>query len=151
MNLREAFRSKKGITLIELLLACSLILIIGMFMFPIGMSFYYTQMRLSAHEGLENALRKAQQYSMTGKNGSAHGVRLEGAQYILYEGDSYAERTVEEDEVYHISGAVDIEGFTEINFASITGLPSSEATIMLEAGDGESYIRVESEGLIERE
>jgi type II secretory pathway pseudopilin PulG len=151
MNLPEAFRSKRGVTLIELLLACSIILVIGMFMFPIGMAFYYAQMRSSAHDGLESALRKAQQYSITGKNASAHGVKLEDGGYVLYEGSSYAVRDVEEDEVYHIPAAVRVEGFSELHFASITGVPSSAATISLYAGDSESFIHVGSDGLIEQE
>ncbi len=150
MNLRGVLpNSRRGFTLIELLLVMSLMLMVGVFMFPVELSFYRSEILNGADEGLTNALRRAQSFSIAGKHGSAFGVRIEEDAYILFEGESYASRLISEDESFSIPSNLLISGFEEVVFSQHEGLPGTDGALILTLENKTSSILVFPSGLIE--
>lgn len=152
MKSPEAFRGKKtarGFTLVELLLVIALTFIVGVFMFPMGISFYRTQMLNETAEGMQSALRRAQTFALSGKQDSVFGVKLLDSSYILFRGDTYAERSASDDEVYAFPTAVEVAGFDEITFEQITGNPSITALITLTSEFKEEAIEITGSGIIQ--
>jgi hypothetical protein len=87
-------------------------------------------------------------YSMMDKQGSGWGVTLTGGNIILYDGNTYASRTPAFNEAYSVPAAVGISGFSEIDFARVTGLPQATATIVT-SGDGSTHtIVVNAQGVV---
>ena len=153
MNLQEVFlRSGEsvGFTLIELLLAVSLVAIIGVFMFPVGISFHRSQMLSETTSGVETALRKAQNFAMTGKNETSYGVKILDDSYIIFEGDTFDSRVTSEDEVYRKSASVDSSGADEVVFHELTGLPDPSAVVVFAVGGKENSLFIDTLGYVSR-
>ncbi len=142
--------TKKGFTLIELLLSVALTFIIATLTFPVGVSFYRSQILRETAEGVLGALRRAQQLSEMGKDQTSYGVYLTSGSYTFFEGVSYAQRVPEEDEVYTVSPAVTFLGQHEIVFSELGGIPNVSGTITLMVDRKEKVIEVSPIGYITR-
>ncbi len=153
MKLLEIFDNKtrrSGFTLIELLLVITLVSIIGLFVSPIGISFYQTQLLNETSDGLVSALRQAQSFSVSGKNDQSFGVRILTEAYVVFAGDTYDTRTISEDQVFPIATTVVITGTNEFVFSKITGVPSSIGTLLLSSGSKETAVNILESGHVER-
>lgn len=152
MNSPEAFpnsKKVKGFTLVELLLVIGLMLIIGVFMFPLGISFYRSQMANEAVEGIQSALRQAQTFAITGKHDSSFGVKFFADSYLLFEGESYASRNTTEDELFSIGARIEDVGPDEVVFELFSGLPSATGTIEVTSGEKSGQVEVAQTGRIQ--
>lgn len=153
MSLREIFQSKttqQGFTLVELLLVVALMLIMSVFMFPLGFSFYQSQMLDETQSGIVSALRRAQMFSVSGKHDSAFGVRFIEQAYVIFEGQSYQTRTSSQDEVFVISSMMHIAGLQEVVFTPISGEPDIVGDITVGTGSQVRTIEIYGSGLIEQ-
>jgi type II secretory pathway pseudopilin PulG len=152
MNSLEIYqgRTVKGFTLVELLLSVALIFIIAALTFPVGTSFYRSQMLREATDGVLGGLRRAQQFAHTGKDDTAFGVYLTSGSYTIFEGDSYAARNVAEDEVHQVSTAVEFSGLSEVVFSELEGIPSTSGAITLTVDDYVTSIEVSPIGYVTR-
>lgn len=152
MNSPEVFpnsKRKRGFTLVELLLVIALMLIVGVFMFPLGISFYRSQMTNEAIEGIQSALRRAQTFAITGKHDSSFGVKFSESSYVLFEGESYASRITSEDELYTIGAHIEDGTLDEIVFEPFSGLPSATGVIEVSSGEKSGQIEVTNAGRIQ--
>ncbi len=153
MSLREISlikKTEKGFTLVELLLSVALTFIIATITFPVGVSFYRSQMLEETTEGVLGALRRAQQLSQTGKDQTSFGVYMTSGSYTFFEGESYALRVSEEDEVYQVSPAVVFSGLGEIVFSVLDGLPSVSGVVTLTVDTKEKTIEISPLGYVTR-
>jgi len=137
----------KGFSLIELLLSSSLIMIIGVFMFPLSITFYRTQLLNETREGMQSVLVRAQDFSRTSKGEGVHGVKIEDDSYVLFEGISYADRDPEKDEVYVFPATIEVAP-AEVVFERFTGTPSDALTIQLQVENLQAFVDVSAEGVI---
>jgi hypothetical protein len=133
----------------EMLLVSALTLTIGVFMFPLGISFYRVQMHNEAQEGLQSVLRKAHSFAVTNRNGEAYGVRILSDAYVGFRGASYETRDETVDELYPVSRAITLSGLTEVVFESQTGMPSDTGSLWIDSEDRHSQIIVTSNGLVQ--
>lgn len=138
-------QNNKGITLIELILSVAMILVLGFMS-----TSYYSRALLSnavtdTSDRFVSELRKAQLYSMEGKNNTTWGVRYGSSQITLFASSSSAF-----DEKFYVNTNVSVTGFTQVVFAKITGEPNSSQTINISSGNKTSTITVNSMGAVNR-
>jgi len=137
----------KGITVIELLIVILLISTLGV----MSISFYGRFLTQNAVDNtttqLVNSLRKAQIYSMTGKQNNTWGVRYTTTpkEITLYLTGNSAF-----DESFSVSSNTAISGFTDISFARITGIPSTFGTITISGNNSSKTITVNEQGTVSR-
>lgn len=73
-------------------------------------------------------IRRAEVLARGGKGDAPWGLHATSGMITIFQGQSYAERNVNEDEVYTISNTIGITGMTEYVFAKITGYPNIVGT-----------------------
>lgn len=133
-----------GVTIIELLIVIFLISTIGL----LSASFYSRFLTQNAVENTQNQLvssfRKAQVYSMMGKQNGTWGVRYGSNKITLYLSGNTAF-----DENYDVNSNITVTDF-DITFAKITGLPSSSPTITISSGGNSKTIDINSQGVVSR-
>jgi hypothetical protein len=132
-----------------MLLVIGLMLVIGVFMFPLGISFYRSQMANEGVEGIESALRRAQTFAMTGKHDSSFGVKFFEDSYLLFEGGSYASRTTAEDELYTLGAEIADSSLDEVVFELFSGSPSVTGVIEIYSGEKSGQVEVTAAGRIQ--
>lgn len=153
----------RGFTLIELLIVVSITMILVAASVPI-----YGSLQVKAQLGESSAqmvqiLRTAREYSIAGYVNSRHGVYFDidpsgSDQYILYMGNDYASRDIDNDRVYELDAvlAVTNNGFDfdgtdiDINFSKNKGKPNNTGGLIISHDvSGTRGIDVSSQGLIE--
>ncbi len=153
--------TKRGLTLIEVLISIALLTLVG------GFSLYFSMDDTRAYsfrddrDRIVSVLQRARAQSMHGvcrvENCAAaapHGVYRSGATIVLFEGASYATRGEAFDEVVELrSGNLVLSGAEEIIFAPISGrvttTPQNNWSIHIADGFGkESVITTNTEGRI---
>ena len=153
MNLREIYHKRKsarGFTFIELMLVIALVAILGVFIVPVGLSFYQSQLLGETSDGLVSALRHAQRFALTSTHDNAFGVFITADTYTIFEGSAYASRIVSEDVVFSIASTVTVSGLQEIVFSEMSGTPSAIGSVIISSGNKVSQIDVLASGNIER-
>lgn len=140
----------RGFTLIEILIVCSIIVMLAAVSFP----FYSVFQKFSATESvafeIKENLRTAQINARSGQNNTNFGIYFSDGQYVLYQGVNYAIRTTSADQTFTLPANFTVSGATEINFQHSTGLPtfSSTITITNTGTQTQSTIFINSLGLI---
>lgn len=139
------FNNSLGITVIELLLVTSIMLTLGV----MSISFYARFLTQNAVDNtatrLINSFRKAQIYSMTGKQNGIWGVK-----YVSNKITMYLSGNLAFDENYSVNDNITISGFTDISFAKITGLPSASGTITISGNNSSKTVVINSQGVVSR-
>ncbi len=144
----------RGITIIELLLVVAIISTLGI----LSVSFYarfLTQNEVgNTVDRLIGSFRKAQVYSMMGKQNSNWGVHYASNTITLYKGSSFGVDTGF-DEEFTVNSSVSVGGFTDLNFTKVTGIPgsgnpSTTPTITISGGNNSKTITVNSQGVASR-
>ncbi len=139
-----------GLTLIELLLVISIILIIGTFSVIFFSRFLTQNAVANTQDQLIGELRKAQVYAMMGRQNGNWGVRFGSNKITLFQGNSYALRNTAFDESFSENATISISGFSEIVFTKTTGLPSTFATYTIIGNDSLKQVTVNSQGVTSR-
>lgn len=139
-----------GITIIELLLVIVIVSIIGL----MSVSFYSRFLTQNAVDNTVNQLvasfRKAQTYSMMGKQNGTWGVRYTTSPKKI---TLYLVGNSAFDENYDLNSNITVSGFTDITFAKITGLPSGGSfplTITITGGNNSKIISVNNQGVVSK-
>lgn len=138
----------KGFTLVEVVIVLGifgLILAIGL---PVGIDAYRNYLLTSENRNLMSVLRRAEEFAFSNKNESDYGVYLEGNNFVLFKGSSFAGRDENYDEEYPREPSVLIGGFTEIVFSRNSGNPNATATIVLSNNLASQSIDINEEGAI---
>jgi len=159
MNLQPAskdnFQLRQAYTLIELILVVAIITTLGI----LSTAFYSRFLTQNAVDNtidqLVGSLRKAQIYAMVSrKSGSSGwGVNYKGSspkKIILFQGPNFATRNTALDEEFHVNENIAISGISEVNFARVSGLPSSSLTITVAGGNNSKTMTVNSGGVVSR-
>lgn len=143
----------KGFTFIELILVLAIILILA----AISVAFYSRFLTQNAvinnTDQIVSILRKAQTYSMMGKqNGGVWGVRFTASpkEITLYLSGNSAY-----DEDFTVNNNITIGSFTQLEFAHLTGLPingnpSNTPTITVTGNNQSKSVSVNSQGVVNR-
>ncbi|MCA9359022.1 prepilin-type N-terminal cleavage/methylation domain-containing protein [Candidatus Kaiserbacteria bacterium] len=153
MNLQVVFkkyRNTAGFTLVEMILVLAIMLTIGVFVSPIGISFYRSQQLNEVYDGLTSAIRQAEMFSLSGKGGQSYGVYIGDNEYILFSGESYSARIVGEDSSYYLPASVSVSGPNEIVFSQLSGEPSVTGLLTISLGNKQKVIEIMASGNISR-
>lgn len=141
--------SKRGFTLLEIILTMALVAIVALFASPFSGQFLYAQEVTVVTDELKSSLTKARLYSMLGKNGAPWGVAVDQETIVLFQGDSFANRVPEMDERFDIRGRVTLSGLTEIIYSQGTGKPTTEPTVTISGYGQTETLVINAEGVIE--
>lgn len=125
---------KKGVTLIELLISISIMVILAAAAVPI-----YGNLQVSSQMNENKALitqtiRIARQNSISRVNDSASGVKFFSDHLVLYQGSSYDIRSVAYDRVIPFDSALSLTTSlvsNEVNFSRESGLPDNIGEVVL--------------------
>ncbi|MFH1667593.1 MAG: hypothetical protein ABH884_01045 [Candidatus Komeilibacteria bacterium] len=127
------FYQARGFNLVQVLLVLAIFMIIASFAIP---SLYQLQTGVqidTVASEMSHNLRRAQTKALSGFNDSDWGVYWQGRSYVIFAGNSYAERDQDWDEEYLIAGSVSISNDLgdEIIFIKQTGEPDTAGSITL--------------------
>ncbi len=132
---------KNGFTLIEILIVVA---ILGLLMAGAVPGFQYFQKQRdlgSGADGIMSALRLARSKTLASQNDSPWGVYFFNSaapnEYVLFNGSSYAERTLSLDEVHFLPVSVAISQISlsigqEVVFSRLSGNASSSGSVVLQ-------------------
>jgi len=137
-----------GFTLTEILLTVAIIAIIGAASAPYLSRFLAGGYLTTATAKVARTLRKAQTYSLNGKQDSVWGVHYEPKLLVLFKGESYTTRDSSFDEQFNIPQMVGVVGLVDIYFQKLRGKPSETLSITISALNDQRTITVNSEGMI---
>jgi hypothetical protein len=126
--------------------------IIFSFSAPYSLKFYRTQLVEEVRSNIINTLQQARHNAVLQKNDSSFGVTLSEVpeSYVLFQGDSYAERETAQDDIFPVISDITFSGLTDVVFAKLTGLPNATGTISVSYGTIVRNILVEDFGVISK-
>ncbi|MDP3901795.1 MAG: prepilin-type N-terminal cleavage/methylation domain-containing protein [bacterium] len=129
-SLRLLGVNRRGITLLELIVVLGLLAIIFMIGLPTGIDFYNTYQFRAEINTVASLLEQARSKALTNNNESNWGFYIDYENFVIFEGDSYAERDVAEDRIFDRADTVNISGPGELVFEQLSGrVASSTLTI----------------------
>ena len=141
---------KAGYTFIELLVVILLVLLLFSLSTPFYSRFVLQDAVDNTANQLAGSLRKAQMYSMTGKQNGSWGVHYDSFTITFFKGSSYATRNSAFDEKYSVNQNISISGFSDVVFSKVTGLPSTTPTVTISGGGSSKIISVNTQGIVNR-
>lgn len=139
-----------GFTLIELILVIAISFIIGIVAVPFYSRFFTQNAVSNTTDQLTAELRKAQMYSMMGKQNGSWGVNYASNVITLFQGSSYAGRNTAFDEKFNVDNGSSIGGFTSVTFTRGTGTPSATQSITIIGNTVSKIITVNSQGVVNK-
>lgn len=149
MAVRPVIRLK-AFTLIELLLIITIIGIMGGMSAPFLSSFVERSRIATTTNIIVRSLRKAQAYSISGKENSEWGVHYEQGALTLFKGTDYATRDPSFDENFSLSEVLQVTGLDEVYFGKLRGEPSiTISAVVTSPTQGPKTITGNSEGMFD--
>lgn len=141
---------KDGFTIIELLLVIAIVITLGTTSVVFFSRFLTQNAVITTQDQLIGQLRKAQLYSMMGRQNGNWGVVFAANKITLFQGNSYAARNAAFDESFSVNQNIDIANFSEIVFTKTTGLPSSSGLYTITGADSVKQVTVNAQGVVTR-
>lgn len=141
----------KGFNFIEVLLVVAIMLTISV-MAPVFYSRFLLQNEVAnTVDQLSSSLRKAQIYSMVGKQNDAWSLNYSNNTITVYKGLVFTSRNPAFDEKFSVNSNVAVAGITDVNFARLTGTPTPlTSTIEISSGNNLEQITINSQGVVSR-
>jgi prepilin-type N-terminal cleavage/methylation domain-containing protein len=138
-----------GFSLIELLVVISLAGIIFSITVPLGVDYIAKNNISVAKTTIVSAIRTAQQHSINMVDDTRWGIYTNTDHLIMYAGDSYGSRDTDLDLRHDIPTGIEMTSGLDINFASMTGIPSTNANIVLSSLQAPSRtVQLDNDGVI---
>ncbi len=133
---------KKGFTLFEVILVVAIVSIVVGFTTSLGINVYNSSVFAGTRSQMADTLVRARANAIVQKNDRSHGIYMSTSSaphYVLFEGDDYANRAQEADEIINLPSdtyVVFSAGFMNgdeatVLFSKRTGLPNATGTITL--------------------
>ena len=136
-----------GFTLFEALIVIGILAILFAAGLPVGLNFYYDSQFESEYNTLTSILQLARGLAMTNYNQSSFGISINGEDFIVFQGSSFASRTVDQDRSFPRAQSITIAGPSELVFAQLSGATAS-STFNLSDGRLSRDLYLNSEGLV---
>ncbi len=139
-----------GFTIWEILLVLGLMAILFSLGLLVSMDFYRQKILGAERDIVVAVLKRARNEAQNNINQSSHGVYLGSASnYVIFQGNTYASRNTNFDEMFSRSGGIVLNGPSELAFSSLDGSSSVSGTISISNGIQTSTISVNTEGRID--
>ena len=136
-------RKKSAFTFLELLLVVLIISILAVASAPFFSRFLLQNAVASSSEHIVSTLRKAQEYTIAGKNNSAWQTVLTGSTLTLVQQSG---GTVFD--TYTMNSNVAVSGLTTVSFTRPLGQVASPVSISISAGTNSKSVSVNTEGVV---
>ncbi len=137
--------------MLELLLVIGVAIFIAAFTLPAGVRFFQTQTLDETTSNILGTLRRARNQAVFQKNDSAFGVKFLSGSYILFQGNSYAERIQSEDESFTLSSGIAISGIDELIFTKLIGIPNTTGDLTITSGGDSQTLNINVQGKVEKQ
>lgn len=145
----------KGLTLIEILVSLSVILIVAGLLISALASFRENNLLTEAQSNIIGMLRDARSRTLGSVGNSAYGIHFEAAKAVLFKGESY-DALDPANEAYNLPSILQVSdvslgGLSDVVFSRLTGVASSFGTVTIESkGDSQKtrVITILSTGII---
>lgn len=132
--------TKKGFTLVEILLAIALVAVLAGFSIP-AYRYFQVQNELSiAADQIVGSLRRAQILSQAVDGDATWGVDIRTGQITMFQGSSYASRDSDYDEVFDVPSNISFSGINEIVYSKVFGEPDATGIITATSVLGDSIV-----------
>ncbi len=140
---------KNGFTLLELLLAISLMGILAVLATPMYLSLQAeNEMSITAIT-IEDIFHRAQLKSQAVDGDSAWGVNIKTGSLIIFKGQNFINRDQNFDEIFSLASTVGLSGLTEIIFSPLFGTPNVVGIIKLAHLDGrQAQLSINGMGIV---
>ena len=141
----------KGFTLIEILIAVTLLAVLMGLTIPVGLRFLKNEQLTSAVDEVMQTLRRAEEFSRIQERDSSYGVFFTSSGYTFFKGGSYSGRDVAYDEIYELPSGVSVTtnlAENDVVFGKLDGIPSESGLISLTNSSGSESIEINSAGRI---
>lgn len=135
------FTPGSGFTAVEALLASTMVLLLVGFGIPIYRNYQMkTDLQLAVKQA-ESGVHRAQSLSQAGSAEDTWGYYAPEA--VVFQGESFATRNPEYDEVLPLPPSVAVYGLQEVTFSRVYGMPDRTGDIVFESLNGElAYVTV---------
>lgn len=145
MRSQKAF--KAGFTLVEIVIAMAILVIIAGSGFYAGFGQFQSYSLRTDRDTVVSLLQKARSRAMNNIGQVKHGFSIQGSNYVVFEGSSYATRNVGADQIIPKSSLVSLSGVSEVIFDQLTGDVSTGAgSITLTVAEADQIITINNEG-----
>ncbi len=154
MKLPHSLERANGFTILELLLTIAIVSITAALASPFLQTFQLTADLDTQASTVSSTLRRAQQYSIQGRNTGSWGVYFDtsASQFILFNGVSYFDRDQELDQEFDYNEQIVIstDFGDEIIFSEYLGVPSESGSIsMMSSNNALRTIDINEEGVVD--
>lgn len=148
--MKKRLRTKKGFTLVEMLLVVAVVAALAGISAPIYQSFQVKNDLDVAANNAAQMLRRAQLLAQTVDGDSMWGVKAQSGSLVLFKGTSFSSgRDAAYDEIFDLPSAISPSAVTEFNFNKLTGLPTAGGTLTLTSNNGDvRNIIVNAKGMV---
>ncbi|OHA16962.1 MAG: hypothetical protein A3G52_01295 [Candidatus Taylorbacteria bacterium RIFCSPLOWO2_12_FULL_43_20] len=136
-----------GFTLMELVVTVCVMAILFAAGASISSESYRRHAFTTERDKVIQLLFKARADAMGGVNGKAHGLRIAGSRYVIFEGDVF-DPSASENINFDKSGYVTVSGVSEIVFESLSGSVESPGEIFFSNGSEIKKVTIGDEGEI---
>lgn len=143
----SAVNPNAGFTLIEALIVIGILAVLFSAGLPVGLNFYYDSQFESEYNTLTSMLQLARNLAMANYNQSNFGISINEENFIIFQGSSFAARTVSQDRSFPRATSITVTGPSELVFTQLSGLVAS-STFNLSDGRLSRDIYLNSEGLV---
>ncbi len=137
-----------GFTLIELLIASAVGVVILTTGVAIGAGQFQTYSLRTERDVVVSMLERARARAMSNVDQANHGFSVQAANFVIFEGNSYAARIAANDQIVPRSGFVTASGVSEVVFSELSGNASASGDLILATGSGSRTININNEGRI---
>jgi len=141
-------KSQRGATLMEMIVVVGIAGVLLGTGLPLTWDFDLKSELRAERSNAVQYLRTARTRAMSNRGESAHGVKLVNADFVIFEGPSYAGRNVARDQAFPGSLGITATGTAEFVFAALSGR-SASSSMTLVTSSGSTTVSVNNEGLIQ--
>lgn len=139
---------RKGFSLIEIMILIGIFAMLVAIGTPIGIEVYRDSLLDSDTNLVLSVVRRTQEYSFSNRNMVSHGVFFQNDKLTVFQGGSYASRTLGYDEEFPLSGGTTVTAPPEIVFSPLSGSPAFGATITISNGAHSRLITINAQGAV---
>lgn len=141
--------TKRGFTLIEMMLSVATIGIMAGMAIPIYQSFQMRNDLDIMTVEIAQTLRRAQVLSQAVDGDISWGVKIQNDSLVLFKGISYIARDTSFDEMFEMPLTITPSGMTEVIFTKFSGWPQTTGTTTLTSNNNETRtITINTKGMV---